>query len=557
MSLIRSSLRNSSWILVAIPLLFVALGLSIEHFNLFPDLRAHVGERTVPETLVRSGRTGRELRLLDYRSLAGISLEGFDTKVPQEEMPSTVNVRDIARQAKLPIVSIVVDSGDLLNRETGLIANFDQRGRAWERPAYFSYFREGELGIGTGTGLRVHGGKSRGMTAKSFRLHFRDLYGSKRVSRRLFFDGVNGSLASVVVHNDLRIRREGEETTDWHFANPIAYEIAERIGCITPATQPVQFYLNGVYQGPYVLTERITLDFLVARFGHGDFFLADTKSDDGTSTIKKGSSEELIGFVDWSLSVGAPISKSDVEERIDLENMTNWFISILYSGTTDAFQGMIAREKPAGRWFWINWDMDHSFMDWYKQVEFPWEIDTFSGRSAIGQQSRDPRGILFNRLRLESPEYRKYFLRRLVHVLNHELTPAFVQSVVKRYRHTAIEMNISDLSIFDSLNSYAEKRPAVLRQQMMEYFSSGPSYSLALEAPVGLSVSVDGRVIGDQYNGEYFSETPARIRVNNIPEGNIVIWYVNGVKSSTGNAELEVAFTEDTSIRVWLDRALP
>ena len=419
------------WLVVAVPVLILVLGLAIDRFDLFHELREHVNSRAVPETLVRSGRTGRELRLLDYRPLAGISLEGFDSTLAPEELPSSTLVAEVARKSRLPTVSVVVDSDDLLNRETGLIANFDKRGRSWERPAYVSYFQAGDLVFGVGAGLRVHGGKSRDMTAKSFRLYFRQIYGSPSLSRNLIFGGASKPVKSLIIHNDIRTKYGKEVNKDWHFVNPIAYEIAKRIGCITPATKPVQFYLNGVYQGAYVLTERTTTpNFLVSRLGHDDFFLADTKSDDGTSTLKQGSDTELRELNDWSRSAPAPLSMAEVAERVNLRNLTDWFISILYSGTTDPFQGMIARDRAGKdtRWFWTNWDMDHSFMDLYRQASVPWEIDTFTGRGGyIAKQDRDVRAVIFNRLRLESPEYRRYFLSRLVRVLNHELTPEFLR----------------------------------------------------------------------------------------------------------------------------------
>lgn len=205
-------------------------------------------------------------------------------------------------------------------------------------------------------------------------------YGAQSLSRNLIFGGANIPVRSLVIHNDLRTREDGEASTDWHFVNPIAYEIAKRIGCITTATKPVQFYLNGVYQGPYVLTERVsTPNFLASRLGHDDFFLADTESDDGTSTLKQGSDTELSELNDWSHSARTPLSMAGVDEKVNLRNLTDWFISILYSGTTDALQGMIARDRAGKdtRWFWINWDMDQSLIsaiitqDGISQIRLP------------------------------------------------------------------------------------------------------------------------------------------------------------------------------------------
>ena len=86
---------------------------------------------------------------------------------------------------------------------------------------------------------------------------------------------------------------------------------------------------------------------------------------------------------------------------MDLDNLTSWFISVLFCATTDAFQGVMLRDETASppRWFWVNWDMDHSFMDLYQQAPEPWEHDTF----ATLLTKRDLRSGLVTRLLEEDP----------------------------------------------------------------------------------------------------------------------------------------------------------
>jgi hypothetical protein len=539
------------WPLIAIPLVLCALGLGIARFDVFHSYREYVGRETVPETLTRSGRTGKELRLLDYRPIDGVRLEGFDNTPPPEAMPSTVILEPEVVRSGLPIISVVVDSQDLLDRDTGLITNYEKRGRGWERPAYASYFRYGELVWATGAGLRVHGGKSRAMTDKSFRLHFRELYGLTSLQRDLVFGGTGTPIGSLVIHNDRRTRHSDDGNVDWHYTNPIAYEIAERIGCITVATQPVSFYLNGVYQGPYVLKERITTDFLMARFGHDDFFLSDTKSDDDTSPLIQGSERELRELIEWPAQAPAPLSMAEVERKVDLANLTNWFISILYAGTTDPFQGAVARDRtdPDGRWFWINWDMDHSFMDLYSQVPNPWEVDNFTGVSAIIGNER-PRPLLFDRLRTESPEYRAYFLARLTEVLNHELTPEFMEALIQRYEATAAAFGIEDRAYLQTLRDYAAHRPAVLRAQMERYFASGPSYKLTVDPADSVHLKVNSRDVNKRYQGWYFANTPVEIEIVDGTAPPKVTWSLNGRKLQSREGPLEIILSSDTVVGI-------
>jgi hypothetical protein len=537
------------WPLIAIPLLILALGLAIRHFGLFPAYREFASASTVPETLARSGRTGREFRLLEYRPLAGLRLAGFDNTLPPEAMPSTVILEPEVVRSGLPIISVVVDSRDLLDRDTGLVANYEKRGRGWERPAYASYFRDGRLVWATGAGLRIHGGSSRSYTYKSFRLHFREIYGLASLRRDLVFGGVDTPARTLAIISE----RHGTEDKPAYFLNPIAYEIAERTGCITVASQPVKYYLNGVDQGPYALTEHITTDFLVARFGHDDFFLAETRAQGGelrSSLLRKGSQAELREMFEWPRSEPAP-SVAEVERRVDLENLSNWWILNLYIANTDPFQGYIARDRtrPDGRWFWITWDLDNAFMDWWGQVSQPWEIDNFTGvRGLIN--SGDLRAVAFNQLRLASPEYRRIFLSRLAEVLNHELTHEFMAELIDRYEAAMAAFGIEDQAYVQTLRDYAEHRPAVLRAQMDAYFSAGPSHRLTVTAPTSLGVRVDGREMGERYSGWYFPATPAHIQLGSEAEVPQATWRVNGEILEPGASHIELELSAETTVEV-------
>ena len=57
-----------------------------------------------------------------------------------EPLASTLVIRPEHVVGGIPILSVVVDRGDLLDPERGIIANALERGRKWERPAQVSYF---------------------------------------------------------------------------------------------------------------------------------------------------------------------------------------------------------------------------------------------------------------------------------------------------------------------------------------------------------------------------------------------------------------------------------
>ena len=443
-------------------------------------------------------------------------------------MPST---RAVPRQylaAGQPVLSVFTSEADLHDPERGILAHPTARGRDWERFAYVSYFDEGTLRLATGAGLRVHGGRSRvGSLNKSFAVFFRRRYGATP-DAHLFFSGPPGPLRRVIAHNDVRHDRTGRE---WHFVNPLAYEIADRIGAIVTRTRPMRFFLNGELQGVYVLTEHIGPEFLEARFGHSEFGIED-----------EGNPPRLL---DWARAL-QPMTAAAVSQEVDLDNLTRWALSILFCGTTDIWQGQLARNArdEQSRWFWINWDMDHSFMDLYQRAPNPWEVDTY--RSLLGAKP-DPRSVILTRLFEEDPAYRQRFAGMLADLLNHRLMPAYLGSRLDHYRLTAAMYGLEDTAFLDIIEQFFEHRPAALRSLTQTYLKVGTPSAVTVQVPGGRLLAIDGYPVTGSYRGVYFPETPVTVEVPVEHRQAFSGWIVNGKAAGT-DPRLTMAVTSETSI---------
>ena len=119
--------------------------------------------------------------------------------------------------------------------------------------------------------------------------------------------------------------------------------------------------------------------------------------------------------------------------------------------------------------------MDHAFKDIYSLAPTgkPWEISLFEGPQAIVNRART-RSLVFDKLSHDSSEYRSYFLRRFVDALNHQVTSAFVHERISYYEALANSFGISDTSYIVKTREYVDHRPAIVRQQVSEYFDAGP-----------------------------------------------------------------------------------
>ena len=211
-----------------------------------------------------------------------------------------------------------------------------------------SYFDTGKLQFATGVGVRIHGGSSRHVAPRNaFRLYFRRKYGLRELPRGLVFSPEAQPIRRLIIHDDFR----REWGVHWYFVNPLAYDIARKIGAIAPETKPVRFFVNGEYYGPFVLTERFDERYFAAHFGYDDVLL---------------SQDEMNNLWDW-VARTRPLTMKAVSQHVNIDNLTQWFLAVLFCATRDAYQGpgqFLDQTNEVGGWFWVNWDMDQSFRSW-------------------------------------------------------------------------------------------------------------------------------------------------------------------------------------------------
>ena len=435
-------------------------------------------------------------------------------------LPSTRAIPATAVAQGTPILSLVIERDALYDPASGILTNFDRRGREWERPGYISYFANGRLQVATKTGVRLHGGDSRRYSrTKSYRLYFRSSYGPPALPSSTFFStGPASDLTRVIAHND--VRSDGDRRP-WHLVNPLAYDIAARLGGITPRTQPARFYLNGEPQGLYVLTEHISPEFLEARFGHRDF-----------SIQALGDPTRLLG---WAIRT-RPFTMDVAAKVVDIDNLTSWALTILFCATTDVLgQSPLVRDRtdPNARWFWITWDLDHSFMDRYKSAAAPWLLDSYHTLL----YNREGRSRILTRLLREDDAYRRYFGTRLSAALNHQLSPAFLEERYWHYEETAWRTGIVDSGYSKAMLQFLRERPRALWDLTAKYLKTEGPATVTVTGPPGTTVDIDGFKTVLPYTGTYLRGTPFVLNA----QGTSAIggWRVNG-RATSPVVELDV-----------------
>lgn len=369
---------------------------------------------------------------------------------------------------RLPRVAVLeIDPGDL----DALLGHPRERGRRWERPAKIAFLSDGSVRFESYVAVRIHGGVSRiaDTSQRSFRLHFTEsLRASIPGGASIGFTGARRH-RTLVLHGDVR----GQPGAEWHYVNPIAYELVRRVGVLTPETAPTTLIVNKGEPLPYVLKEYLDLDYLEARFGHRDFAVFDTKS-------RTPSEIETINPVadlrarfgeaeNWTLD--------RVAEVLDIDNLSRWFIAALYCGTRDMWQGKLVRDRsdPNSKWFWVAWDFDQSFgrppVEPYRvpQPDPVWEDDQFAVQLFHHRVNADERVLILGHLFRTSAEYRRSFTELFERIRAERLTPEFLSQVVARYEQIAAEHAIEDTLYQEHIRAWFAHRPEIVKRQLQMY----------------------------------------------------------------------------------------
>jgi hypothetical protein len=210
---------------------------------------------------------------------------------------------------------------------------------------------------------------------------------------------------------------------------------------------------------------------------------------------------------------------------VDIDNLTSWALTILFCATTDVLgQSPIVRDRtdPNARWFWITWDLDHSFMDRYKSGAEPWLLDSYHTLL----YNREGRSRLLTRLLREDDAYRRYFARRLSAALNHQLSPAFLEERYWYYVETALRGGGADSGYSTALLRFLRERPRALWDLTVKYLKTERPAAVTVTGPAGTPVDIDGFRTVLPYTGTYLPGTPFLLDAQGASA--IAGWRVNG-----------------------------
>ena len=127
-------------------------------------------------------------------------------------------------------------------------ANYNQRGKNWEKESYIHIFdRDKTLVLSQKAGIRIQGGASRAYYPKSLNIFARDEYGENRLNYDFWGTGYTPKRVTLTCGgNDYYTK----------IRDPLTSELAKDCNIATMHYEPYVLFLNGEYWGFYYLTEK-------------------------------------------------------------------------------------------------------------------------------------------------------------------------------------------------------------------------------------------------------------------------------------------------------------
>lgn len=259
--------------------------------------------------------------------------------------------------------------------------NYNQKGKAWERPCFIQVFNKGEAEFEQNVGMRIAGAYSRAEQQKSITLYARKEYSPNESKMRYdFFAGncrdVNGEL--IASFDKVTLRNGGNDIFIARFRDDLNARLFEPLNVSVLTKADYVLFINGEFWGYYSLQEKPENTYVAAHFGL-------KKSE--VTVIKNGEVEGNESVAEawqayWERAIRADFTDQAVYDefcdRVDIDSFIDYFIAESYICNWDfginINNWMMWRsdtrgesEWADGKWRFIVYDTEYSVGMYYDE----------------------------------------------------------------------------------------------------------------------------------------------------------------------------------------------
>ena len=499
---------------------------------------------------------------------------------------------DATNRYSLPVIALTIQEDHLFDYDIGIYtagvdfdtwrsanpytivdnsapANYTRRGDTWEYPVHFEYFDEsGARAVAQKLGFRMHGEWSRAFPQKSLRLYASTAYDTRDKIDYAFFanlaDKIEGK--QITEFRRLLLRNSGNDNLFTRIRDPFVQELVRPLGLAAQAYQPVVLFINGEYWGMINLRERVDRYSIASHFGidPDDVALLEENAalEEGTNADR----DDYLALRQYisTHDMADPVHYAYAAERMDMDNFILYYVTEIYAANVDWPHNNITYWRTRtpdtspgapvfhdGRWRWLVNDMDHGFglvnSITHNTLSHAARENTLVGWSTV----------MFRKL-LANPTFRNNFINTMADQMNTTFQPDNVKAVlspiearVQPYltEHVARWPDTVDTSTA-SIRTFAEQRPAVMRQFMIDFFDlpGVADVCINLLEPAHGSVHINTIEVGQNqdadaisqgnlvWTGTYYCDVPIAVTAEAAPGYRFVGWLEHPEESSSSLA---------------------
>lgn len=273
---------------------------------------------------------------------------------------------------RLPIVSLVANNEDIFGDMLGIYvegkngietsctpsSNYNQD---WMRSANFEYILNGEVVDNQEVEIGVYGGCTRIHNAKSLKIKANKRSGKNKMDYNAFFASRSYKKVKSLA---LRNGGNGYMYVQPRWRDMFIQSLADGMNVDRQAAQPVSFYLNGIFYGMMILTERTDEDYVYHNYGLDDDEIDLLYAHYGDYECDKGTREAYDNMINYvRKNYDADDFYEHLDTHMDIDDYIDYQILEQYAGNTDwvTHNIKIWRKHDGGKFRWIIYDTDFGF----------------------------------------------------------------------------------------------------------------------------------------------------------------------------------------------------
>ena len=449
----------------------------------------------------------------------------------------------ITQKYDLPVISLVTSPENLFDHNIGiyvpgthyddndywLSGNYFQKGLLWERPVHIEYFDDtGYSRLSQDAGIRIHGGRTRGLAQKTLRLYAREEYGKKYFNYNLLPNTDNNNYKRFL----LRTTFGGYGGENSIIKDEAAHSIAREIGLDTQDFNHAIVFINGEYWGIHGIRDYIDENYIAYKYN--------IDKDSIDIIEEEADSLYLIMRNVFSFIENNNLNDMDAYEHIknviDINNYIDYQITEMFLQNKDwPGNNMKFWRSLGGKWRFIFFDLDYGLYDPFKNMF----SHCTTNDETIDWPNPPASTYLFREL-VKNPLFVNEFLNRAQQLLNEyflvdkmkektiNIKETLIPSINKQINRWGMPLSYEQWEEdINKIINFLELRPCQFAYNLVDFFDSNNlSYDWAHTFCSDDSESQDDIIVYPNPNNGVFS---IKNKTGKSIDGRLFITNINGV----------------------------